>query len=282
MAMRVTAIGDAEIRPAAEFLHANLNRAVPADAWAAAMTLPWKVDAPNHGFLLADGDTVAGVYLAFYSEREIDGRVERFCNLGAWAVLEEQRLGGVRLLKALLAQDGYTFTDLSPSGSVPAMNTRLGFSFLGTETALVPNVPLPGRGSVSEDPEVLEATLTGRDLEIFRDHREAAAAHHVLLRRGREHCYVIFRRDRRKGLPLFASVLHVSDPELFHRMAGSFARHLLVKHRLPVTLVETRVAKRQPKRSVLLREPRKKMFRSDRLTAEQIDYLYSELVCVAW
>ena len=57
----------------------------------------------------------------------IDGRVERFCNLGAWCVLPEHRFHALRLLKALLAQDGYHFTDLSPSGNVVGLNERLGF-----------------------------------------------------------------------------------------------------------------------------------------------------------
>ena len=290
MAIRVTAILDADVRPAAEFLQANLNEAVSAQDWAAAMRVPWKVDVPNHGFMLVDGDAdggdrVVGVYLAFYSEREIDGRTERFCNLGAWCVLPEHRFSGVRLLKALLAQDGYTFTDLSPSGTVPAVNAKLGFAFLDTATALVPNLPfpsLPGRGSVSSSPEVIESTLTGPERELYLDHREARAARHLVLRSGSEWCYVVFRRDRRKGLPLFASVLHVSNPDLFARMGGRVRRHLLLRHRLPVSLVEPRVAGSRPRLSVMLREPRKKMVRGDRLAADRIDYLYSELVCVSW
>lgn len=286
MAIRVTAISDADVPPAADFLHANLTRVVSAEDWTRSTRVPWKVDAPNHGFMLVDGDArIVGVYLAFYSEREIGGRPERFCNLGAWCVLPEHRFSGVRLLKALLAQDGYTFTDLSPSGSVPAMNSRLGFQFLDTATALVPNLPwpsLPGGGSVSSDPRVLGSTLTGPDLEIYRDHAATGAARHLVLRSADEWCYVVFRRDRRKGLPLFASVLHVSDPDLFHRMAAPLARHLLLRHRLPLSLVELRVAGRRPARSVMLSSPRQKMFKSPRLTPDQIDYLYSELVCVSW
>jgi hypothetical protein len=38
----------------------------------------------------------------------------------------------------------------------------------------------------------------------------------------------------------------------------------------------------RPWPSVSLRSPRRKMFRSTRLASDQIDYLYSELVCVAW
>jgi hypothetical protein len=92
----------------------------------------------------------------------------------------------------------------------------------------------------------------------------------------------VFRKDRRKRLPLFASVLHVSDPALLRRFARPFSRHLLLRHGIAATLVELRVAGHRPRPSILLKAPRRKMFRSTRLASEQIDYLYSELVCVAW
>jgi hypothetical protein len=285
MTVRLQPITDADVRPVAEFLHANLNGRVPADAWAKAMTVPWKVDAPNYGFMLIDSDRVVGAHLAFYSQRTIDGRPERFCNLGAWCVLPSHRLHSVRLLKALLGQDGYHFTDLSPSGSVIPLNTRLKFRFLDTATALVPNLPWPswpGTGVVSSDPAVIEDTLTGDDLARYHDHADAAAARHTVLVRGGEWCYVVARHDRRKNLPLFMSVLYVSNPALFASMAGRYFRHLLVHHRALATLAEPRILGRRPRLSYPLRAPRPKMFRSERLTAGQIDYLYSELVCVAW
>jgi hypothetical protein len=66
------------------FLHAHLNARLSADQWAASILPSWPVSSPNHGFLLrADGDIV-GVQLAFYAEREVDGRFQDFCNLGAW------------------------------------------------------------------------------------------------------------------------------------------------------------------------------------------------------
>jgi len=286
MAIRVTAIRDADVGPVAKFLHAELNTAVAAGDWVRAMQVPWKADEPNHGYMLVDtaADRIVGAYLAFYSEREIDGRRERFCNLGAWCVRPEHRLNSVRLLTALLAQDGYHFTDFSPSGPVPALNARLGFRFLDTATVLLPNLPWPSwpaRVSVSCDPAVLRSTLTGAELERYEDHAGTAAAHHVVLRSGGDWCYVVFRRDRRKGLPLFASMLHVSNPPLFRRMVRPLSRHLLLRHRIPVSLVELRVCRRPPAGSVPLPSPRPKMVRTS-LTDDRIDYLYSELVCVAW
>ena len=141
---------------------------------------------------------------------------------------------------------------------------------------------MPGRGRISSDPALIERTVTGSDLERYRDHAAAGAAHHVVLIRGDEWCYVVFRRDRRKGLPLFASVLYVSNPALFQAMARPFARHLLIRHGALATLAEDRIVGYRPRLSLRLRSPRRKMFRSPSLAPSQIDYLYSELVCVSW
>jgi hypothetical protein len=278
----VRPIAPADRLAVGEFLHAHLNERVTAEAWAAALDVPWAVEQPNGGFMLVEGDAIVGVNLAFYSERVIDGRVERFCNLGAWCVAEAHRISGLRLLKALLAQEGYHFTDLSPSGNVVGLNEKLGFAFLDTTTALVPNLPLAGRTRVSADPRVIERTLDERELAVYHDHARTRAARHVVLIRGGEHCYVIFRKDRRKGVPLFASILYVSHPELFRRGAGALGRHLLLRHGAAAMLVEHAVTDARPRRAITVQSPRRKMFRSPSLAPAQIDYLYSELVCLSW
>jgi hypothetical protein len=285
MAVKVRPVTLADALRVGEFLSAELNDRVSPESWARSLDVPWSVDQPNAGFMLLDEDEIVGVHLAFYSDREIDGRVERFCNLGAWCVREAHRFHSLRLLKALLAQPGYHFTDLSPSGNVIKVNERLKFRSLDTSAALLPNLPWPSRpraGSVSSNPKVIERTLTGPELQLYRDHIGAAAARHVVLRRGERSCYVVFRRDRRKNLPLFASILHVSDPELFRAMERPFLRHLLLRHGIPLTLAETRVIGYRPRIARPVGTPRQKMFQSTSLEPFQIDYFYSELVCVAW
>lgn len=293
MAVTAPAKTRTEVRPitaddvsaVAEFMHAQLNERVPAAAWAQALDVPWSVEQPNAGFMLLDGDRVVGANLAFYSERTIDGRCERFCNLGAWCVLPEYRLQGLGLPKALLAQEGYHFTDLSPSGSVVGLNQRLGFEFLDTTTTLVPNLPWPsrpGRDTISSDPAVIRRTLSGHELELYRDHARAAATRHLVVIRGAEHSYVIFRKDRRKGMPLFATLLYTSNPELLATMLRPLSRHLLLRHGVAATLLEEAVVRARPRPSLAVTSPRRKMFRSPSLEAAQIDYLYSELVCLPW
>jgi hypothetical protein len=280
--VRTRPIGATDVMRAAEFLHATLNARVPAADWAASLDVPWGTEQPNHGFMLLDGERVVGVHLAFYAEREVDGAPERFCCLGAWSVLPEYRVQGVRLLRALLAQRGHHFTDLSPSPRVVEINERLGFQHVDSSTRLVPNLPWPSRARVIADPEGIEGALSGRDLQIYRDHSRGGVARHVVLTSGDRSCYVVFRKDRRKRMSLFATLLYVSDPDAFRALASPLARHLLLDHGAVATLAERHVVDHSPRLSLRVRRPRARMFRSATLQPSQVDYLYSELTCMPW
>jgi hypothetical protein len=279
--IELTPITDADIPEVADFLRTNLNAQVP---WARSCVEPWKVDAPNHGFMLRDGPSVVGVQLAFYSERLVAGRAERFCNLGAWCVLPEFRFHSVPLLMAVLAQDGHHFTSLSAIDRTRSILDRLKFRPLDTSAALIPNLPWParpGRTRISEDPDVIGKALAGAELELYRDHARALGVHHHVLIRGRDSCYVMHREFRRKDVPLYAVLLYVSNPDLFHRALRPLTRHLLLRHRLVATLAELRIIGPQPRLSFRL-NAWPKMYRSASLEPGQIDNLYSELVCVPW
>jgi hypothetical protein len=288
-AVEVKPITDADIRAVAEFLHPEFLRLakgrsrLTAAHWHRALTPHWDFEQPNHGYLLRENGRVVGAYVAFYSERMVDGRARRICNLGAWCVADEHRAAGLRMLRSLLRQRGYTFTDLSPSGNVVALNTRLGFTPLDTTTALVANMPWPVRSRgvrVVDTPNEIDGLLSGREQTIYRDHA-ATAAHHVVLAKGDRSCYVMFRRARRKRLRLFASILYVGNPDLFRDCAPHFYRYLLLRRGIPATLAEVRVVGHRPPRSVIV-AGRPKMYLSEDLEPAQIDYLYSELTCRGW
>lgn len=285
MGVRPSPITSSDVPAVARFLTTHLNKRVSPHRWEGALSVPWDAEQPNHGFFLRDDGAVVGAYLAYYSQQLVNGRPEKFCNLGAWCVLDGYRHQGTRLFTKLLAQEGYHFTDFSPSGNVVELNRRLKFVDLDTTTELVPNAPLPTRrGStrVTSDPDALLETLSPDELVLYRDHQRAAAAKHLVVTTPREHCYVVFRRDTRKRVRAFGSILHVSNPELFRAAAGQVGGHLLTRHGIPATLVERRVAGGPVRLGRTLGRPRPKMFRSKTLAAEQVAYLYSELTCLAW
>ncbi|MGP3535751.1 GNAT family N-acetyltransferase [Microbacterium sp. RD1] len=281
----VRPIGEADVPTVAEFLHRELNPRVSVAAWEQLMRPPWSADAPNRGFaLFDDAGSVVGAYAAVYSERPAPGGTIAVCNLAAFCVREDARAHGLRLIRALLAQKGYVFTDLSPSGNVVALNERLGFRRLDTATWLAPNLPSrrPAGVRLSEDPDAIAQVLTGTDASVFRDHRRAAAARHLVVQRGRDYAYVIYRRDRRKRLPLFATVLYAGGSGELLREAWPAVRTRLARHGLAATLAEPRLLGFVPSPARAIAQPRAKMVRGDGWDDAQVDYVYSELALVAW
>jgi hypothetical protein len=281
--VEVAPITKANIPEVADFLHSEIGPEVSAADWRRAMTTTWDFVQPNYGYLLRENGRLVGAHLALYSERTIDGRSHRICNLGTWCVAEEHRAAGLRLLRTLLRQKGYTFTDLTPNRKIVALNARLGFAHLDTTRSMAPNIPWPAwsrRVRVVDTPKGIEDLLHGRDQTIYRDHAQAAAAHHVVLVAGERSCYVMFRLDygRIKRRPTFASILHVGDPDTFQDCAPHFYRYLLLRRGIPATLGEIRVVGHRLPRSVMVAGPAK-MYLSDDLEPAQIDDLYSELTC---
>jgi hypothetical protein len=282
-AVEAKPITDSDTWAVAEFLHSELYPGASVAEWHRFMVPSGDFEQPNHGYLLHENGRVVGAYLALYSERVIDGRLHRICNLGAWCVVKEHRANGLRLLRSLLRQRGYTFTDLTPSETVVALNTRLGFTALDTRTALVPNIPWPlrsGEVRVVDDLNEIDRLLSGRDQTIYRDHA-ATSVHHVVLVKGDQTCYVMFRREWRKRVSMFAYILYVGNPQLFAVCASQFYRYLLLRHRMVATLAEIRVIGHRPKMAVMT-AGRQKMYLSDDLEPAQIDYLYSEMTCRPW
>jgi hypothetical protein len=268
-----------------EFLSVHLDNTLTPHQWARSLRPTWTTSHPDHGFLLESDGHVVGVYAAFYSEVPGADGPRAVCNLAAWCVLEDFRQHSLRLVRAMLGQRDRDLTDLSPSGTVVPLNERLGFAHLDTSGALVVNLPLPTRRGVrlvSEHAEIQEV-LTGPDRAAYLDHAESGAARHVVAVVDGQPCWVVFRAVRRKGLRLFASVLHVSDQRLFRAAAPAVYRHVLLAHGLPFTLAQSRVCGSRPWHSARLSAQRPTMYLSRTgEPPESVTYLYSELTQVPW
>lgn len=280
--VRIEPITAEDLPAVANFLRANMNDRVP---WERSYAdPPWHGEAPNRGFLLRDGQRIVGTLLALYSERLVAGRTEQFCNLGSWCVLPAYRAWSTSLFTTVVAQKNYHFTVLSPDVKSQEILPWFRFRFFDTAAAFIPHLPwptVPGRTRIISDRVRLERMLTESERDIYRDHANALAAHHLVVVCGDRHCYVMYRKFRYRDVPVFAVVLYVSDVELFHRTLVPLTRHLLLRQRLLATMAELKIIGHRPRRSLALNDwP--KAYRSATLAPEQIDYLYSELACVPW
>ncbi len=282
MAVLLRPITDDDLDTVARFLHAHHDSNVPIECFRRSFMAHHSEARPNSGVMLVDGDDVVGVYLAYYSDRMVRGQVQRMCNLGSWFVLPKYRRHSVRMAKAILTQDGFHFLDLSPSEAVAALNERFGFDYLDNRAVVLPALPWPWSAArISSNPAVIQQALSGEELQLYNDHRDAPAARHVVLRNRGAVCYVVLRIVKRKKLPV-AIVVHASRPEMLRRMIHPFVWFALLRHRVVAVVVELRwLDGRVPGGSIQVRL-RPKMFRSPTLGPGDIDYFYSELLYLTW
>ena len=263
----------------AAFLHANLKTSRSPEAWIEGLSKSWGMSAPNHGFMLRDEGKIVGGIGAYYVERTIHGQPQRVCNITSWCVLDAYRKQSMRLAMALIGQQGYHFTDFSPTKTVGGVLQFLKFRPLDERQAVIANLPWPALGSeLLIRPTDMEKALEGDALRIYRDHAAFPWLRHVLIGTREKWCHVIYKRTRFKWLPS-AHVLYLSDPAVFERHYFRLARHFLA-HGLASTHVDCRFLSRRPWPSAIRSGFNAKVYLSATLSEKDIDYLYSETMAL--
>jgi hypothetical protein len=269
----------AEHLPAvAEFLRANLSSALSVAEWQAALQTHWGGVRPNHGFMLRDEGRIVGTICALYAERTIAGRRRSVCNIASWCVLDSHRKLSMKLAMAVVQQGGHDFTDFSPTAVVGGVLRFLNFRPLPDAQAVVFSVPRPAAGRVLTRPADIDAALSGDALQHYRDHARFVWLRHVAIGTPAAWCHVIYKPTRFKGLPA-AKLLHVSDRALFRRHLGRWCNHMFARGLL-TSHIECRMLPDRPWHSAERSGFNAKVFLSDALTENDIDYLYSETVAL--
>jgi hypothetical protein len=240
----------------------------------------WGMEQPNHGFVVRKDEEIVGAIGAIYAERSLGGNAQRVCNITSWCVLEAFRPQSMRLALAVCSQEGFSFTDLTPTEVVAKSLQFLKFRPLNSDRILILNVPRLSSGvRVEDDPERIVQLLPPQWVQVHRDHCHIPWLHRVALETPDGACYLVFKRRILKGLPS-AEVLALSDGEQFLRGFGRFAAYTLGRWGMVSTRVESRFLPRKPPLAKVLRGYRQKMFRSEQLAASDIDNLYSEIVAL--
>ena len=279
----IAPILDADLPEFCRFLSVHLSRDRSPDAWAKAFTQNWCPDKPNNGFLLRHERRIVGGIGAIYAVRRIRGRLERFCNITSWCVLDEFRSQSMRLAMALTGQPGFHFTDLTPTQIVSRTLQFLKFRPMDERQAIWPNLPWPFAAlagtRITTDPRRIAEALSPDDAHAYEDHRHLPWLAHAALGTRQTSCYVVWKRTAWKGVQ-GARILALSDPELFLCHQIAFGSHLLVRHGLSYTRIEARLLPRLPRWCIEQTGYRQKVFRSDTLAASDMSNLYTELVAL--
>jgi len=248
---------------------------------------PWPAAGEDRGYGLFDGARPVGFIGTLFSEREIDGRRERFCNLSSWIVSKPHRARSLELLLPILRLTSHTITSSTPSPTTRRVFARFGFQVLEDRVLFLPPLATPRElkglagASVTTDADDVRAALSGEELRCFDDHRGTIGAH-LLVRRGGRRCWAMATLMHKKR-GRFALVQHVSDPELFWECLPLAKLGFLKALWAPALAVDSRFAegRRLPLAlSWWLSCPRLYRPAHGDLRRAMVDGLYSELVAL--
>ncbi|MBS0446993.1 MAG: hypothetical protein JSR59_13705 [Proteobacteria bacterium] len=279
MTVAIRPIEERHLAEVGAFLHRNLNRRISPEAWAGSLTHRWAIEQPNHGMQLRDGDALVGVFCAIYSDQQIGGRVERFCNPHSWCVLDAYRSASIQLVLALLKQRGYHYTMYTPNPKVAQVFLGLRFKLLDDRLLTFPNLPWPARGRAVSDPTRIEAELQGTALDEFRAHRDIPWLRFVAFGRDGDMQLAIWKPIRVKRQPC-VWLMHLSDPSALERHGALLRSHWLLAHGMRLTRVEARFVTRPPALSIASVRGQPKLASSKTLADGQMRDVYSEMMAL--
>lgn len=263
----------------AVFLEANMPLSRPARDWISGFQANWCASRPNYGFLMRDEGNVVGGIGAFYADRIIRGQKECFCNITSWCVLDSHRKYSMQLAMNIVAQQGYHFTDFSPTKVVAATLQFFKFKPMDETVVVIPNLPLPSlSGQLLTAPRDIECSLGGQMLTIWKDHAKFPWLQHVIVGEADDWCHIIYKRGEFKRLPC-ANVIYISDDAIFNRYLARLSGYFFWQGMMS-THVERRFLTKAPRLAVMRTGFNAKQFLSSSLAPSDIDYLYSETVAL--
>ena len=178
----------------------------------------------HFGWVLVDGDDIAGFVSTIWSERKFRGETVRLANTSSWIVKPAYRAHSLALHAKVIADQSVTVTNLSPTAQVLKLLEKLGFTLMDKSERIILPVVTPrtfmDRCEIFTRPSAVQNALNGENLRFFRDH-QLPFNRHVLLRTAAGDCYVMMNRTLKTvggslRLP-FARVHHIGVPELFVR-----------------------------------------------------------------
>ena len=236
----------------------------------------WGSDEAHVGYIIEDQDEAVGYLGTLFSIREINGRVEKFCNLCTWIVKEEYRSEGLPLLFQVVRLKNVTITNFTGARVAPIL---VKFGFTKLDETLKIFFALPAFSANCEliyDQDKIIPYLDAHDRRIVEDHRNFNCGF-VLLKSPNGTALLVLKKTTRKNMPLL-EVRYLSGRAVF-------AKH--IQHVLPALCWKMKAIglmigdhyleglKTPPGLTIPQRETR--LFRSATVTKTEMDTLYSEL-----
>lgn len=262
-------------------LLARHDPSIVKEKWLTLFDYGFEREEEHCGLGLVDGGRVVGYLGLIFSQRRLEGKLERFCNTTSWVVDEDYRHQSLELMLPVLRLKEHTLTDFTPAPEVARWCVRWGFKELDTRARILwtrASGSAHAEATIIERPEEIAERLSADELQIMKDHQPFSPCQHLLAEIDGDTCYVLFTRvPRSRGLS-YSHVLYVSDTNAFARHSVQIRRAIAWRTRTRFVAIDERHVnglKLPRSHTVTMSVPR--YYRGTNLNPEQVDNLYSEM-----
>jgi acetoacetyl-CoA synthetase len=269
-------------------------------------TYQWMPDKPNLGFVLSHGARIVGFIGTIYSDRHIQGRSYRMCNLSTLCLHPDYRGRQPRagctgtqfsqlLLDKVLSSGDFTITGFSANHAASRLLESLGFERISDRKLVFrPGANLgtlfSRRSRILDDPDQILPLLDDDHQAILRDHLPYPCGHYLVLEDGR-YSYIVTKHYRvrrsivlgdwpveriRKGYFLGSDVLYMSDPALALRHWERLKWRIMRRERTVALLADEWMFGPDAPAGAAI--PRPVHVFGRKMEPRQIDKLYSEFI----
>ena len=294
---KVKAVNLPQIR---QFLTARYTHDMTAQEITRLLDYRWQKEEDYCGYQLLAGETIVGFMGLIFSQRQLNGTTQKFCNLTTLYVEEDYRDRTFLLYRPVLGLREHTLLDLTPTRRVWMMGKRLGFRDLDAHLqVLLPfqvqattdkiaktgKIELPDQAElhISHDPTAIAPQLNTTQQLILQEHLPYACQH-LLVRSQDRYCYIVYSTFGRKNMR-YCYIHFISDVDFFAAYDRPIRGALLGRAQAVFGLVDARlIAEHElawscvyPVEAPKLYKP-SASFQASQLRPEHIDNLYSELI----
>jgi hypothetical protein len=262
----------------------DLDPSIDQSTWQRLFDYQWKQEEAYCGYGLFDDEKLVGFLGLIFSQRIIAQKLERFCNLTTWIVQPSYRGYSLLLMRSVMQLKNYTLTDFSSYKEVIQLSKRLGFQELDVRVKLllasrfVPSFFRHEKIQCFQELDEIKTRLRGADATLFADHQRYPNCRHLLVCGGEQYCYLIFTVVQNSTFS-YCYLHFISDVKLFAMFSLTIRAQLVKMSGTALILVDSRLVS-QISLPLTYELPLNlpKLYKSDTLTPEQIDNLYSELI----
>jgi hypothetical protein len=209
------------------------SRNLPLDARRRMFEHVWGGREPTYGYVMEDEGKIVGFLGTLYTERVVNGRPHKFCEIHSWYVEESYRNQSLSLLLPALSMKNITILNYTPTQTVYDISCKFGFQDLEKNLLLIYPVPTGfSKIDILSDKSVVADHLDGENARIFNDHRDVECHHLCVMRRDRPQdrpLYLIVKSMRRRWFEPFGRVLYVSDRAAFTDLLGTLRWKLCLR-----------------------------------------------------